>query len=63
MFDAYCPACATRRLVFPTQIRAIEHGQDHTVVAFECWCGATASWSTPTPADRRAAHRSARVAS
>lgn len=46
MFDAYCPACRTRRLVFAGQIRGIRNGEAGIRVAYRCWCGADGTWTT-----------------
>jgi hypothetical protein len=46
MFDAYCPTCAKRHLVFAAQIRGISNTPDLFAVEYECWCGATSTWTT-----------------
>jgi hypothetical protein len=58
MFDAYCPTCAKRHLVFATQIRGISQAVDHVSVAYQCWCGAMSTWTTSRNVDRHnaAAH-------
>jgi hypothetical protein len=45
MFDAYCPTCAKRHLVFASQIRGMEYIGDDVVVSYSCWCGATSVWT------------------
>jgi hypothetical protein len=44
MFDIYCPRCASRRVIFPSQIMGIDNYGSGIVVRFECWCGAAGSW-------------------
>jgi hypothetical protein len=51
MFDAYCPTCAKRHLVFASQIRGIEYIDDDVVVSYACWCGATSVWTISRLAD------------
>jgi hypothetical protein len=53
MFDAYCPTCAKRHLVFAAQIRGISQTADHFTVEYHCWCGAISTWTTNRMFERR----------
>lgn len=46
MFDVYCPRCASRRLIFPGQVRGIVNDDQGIAVAYECWCGELGLWRT-----------------
>lgn len=49
MFDAYCPACESRRLVFTSQVRGITNDASGIHVAYRCWCGVESVWTTGRP--------------
>jgi hypothetical protein len=53
MFEIYCPDCASRRIIFPSQIVTVANGADGVVVHFECWCGALRTWEPKPAVDRR----------
>jgi hypothetical protein len=40
MFDHHCTACATRQLIFPSQITGMANTDHGILVSFTCWCGA-----------------------
>jgi len=46
MFDIFCPACASRRLIFAGQVRRIRNDVAGIHVDFQCWCGAAGTWTT-----------------
>jgi hypothetical protein len=48
MFDLYCPRCASRRLIFPSQITGVDNDTVGIVVHFECWCGTAGAWNADT---------------
>lgn len=39
MFDNNCQVCASRVLIFPSQITSLANTDDGIVVTFTCWCG------------------------
>ncbi|MCW2845829.1 MAG: hypothetical protein JWN22_3745, partial [Nocardioides sp.] len=39
MFDHYCTACATRQLIFASQVTSMTNTEHGIVVGFTCWCG------------------------
>jgi hypothetical protein len=54
MFDHYCTACATRQLIFPTQVTSMTNTESGIVVGFTCWCGADQTMTTGRAAERAA---------
>jgi len=46
VFDAYYPACQSRKLVFASQVRGIVNDEDGIHVVYRCWCGADSAWTT-----------------
>lgn len=46
MFDVHCPACSTRRLVFPSQVLGLVNDERGICLAYRCWCGAVGTWLT-----------------
>lgn len=38
MFDNYCQVCATRVLIFESQVISMATTADGIVVTFTCWC-------------------------
>lgn len=39
MFDNNCQVCATRVLIFPSQITSVANSAAGIEVRFTCWCG------------------------
>ena len=39
MFDNNCQVCASRVLIFPSQVTSMAMTDDGIVVTFTCWCG------------------------
>ena len=39
MFDNNCQVCASRVLIFPSQVSSVANSADGIVVTFTCWCG------------------------
>ena len=39
MFDNNCQVCASRVLIFPSQVTSLANTDDGIVVSFTCWCG------------------------
>jgi hypothetical protein len=50
MFDIYCPRCAGRRLIFPSQIVRLHNGPAGIVIHYRCWCGTVDAWHAPAAA-------------
>jgi hypothetical protein len=46
MFDVFCPRCASRRLIFPGQVRGLVNDDRGIAVAYQCWCGELGIWRT-----------------
>ena len=38
MFDNNCQVCASRVLIFPSQVTSMATTDDGIVVTFTCWC-------------------------
>jgi hypothetical protein len=55
MFDHHCTACATRQLIFPSQVTSMTNTDHGIVVAFTCWCGADQTLTTGRAAARATA--------
>jgi hypothetical protein len=55
MFDHNCTACATRQLIFPSQVTSLTNTDHGIVVDFTCWCGADQTITTGRAAERGAA--------
>jgi len=39
MFDNNCQVCASRVLIFASQVTSLANTDDGIVVTFTCWCG------------------------
>ena len=39
MFDNNCQVCASRVLIFPSQVTSLANTADGIEVGFTCWCG------------------------
>lgn len=39
MFDNNCQVCASRVLIFLSQVTSVTNTGDGIVVSFTCWCG------------------------
>ena len=39
MFDNNCQVCASRVLIFPSQVTSVANTDEGIVVTFTCWCG------------------------
>ncbi|PKH37168.1 hypothetical protein SAMN05192575_10191 [Nocardioides alpinus] len=46
MFDNFCQVCASRVLIFPSQVSSVANSADGIVVTFTCWCGTEQSQLT-----------------
>lgn len=46
MFDVFCSACSSRRLVFPGQVLGLVNSPDGIAVQYRCWCGEIGVWTT-----------------
>ena len=46
MFDAFCPACSRRELVFPGQVLAVRNDDAGIHVAYRCSRGHLSEWLT-----------------
>ncbi len=46
MFDNNCQVCASRVLIFPSQITSLANTDHGIVVTFTCWCGTEQSQVT-----------------
>jgi hypothetical protein len=57
VFDVYCQSCASRRLIFTSQVEAIQNTATGIHVAYRCWCGARSVWTTGRTHRRAATDR------
>lgn len=55
VFDAVCPTCARRELVFPGQVLALANTAAGPVLTYRCGRGHVCHWAARPAADERAA--------
>lgn len=55
MFDAVCPTCARRELIFPGQVLALTNTPAGPVVTYRCGRGHVGHWAARPARDEAAA--------
>ena len=46
MFDNNCQVCASRVLIFPSQVTSLANPDQGIVLGFTCWCGTEQTTTT-----------------